>query len=455
MTGANSHRPPLQGLALAPGVTVDRIRIGRVVFEGVHIKTREGAINFQEMLDDAYRRTQRARVARLPSGAPAQKLSVEIANHLRDKERRNLRQKSIDGTARTLKLLLLACGDIPVSRIDPHHIQTLWELLRWAPIGLTQSPELQSMSVEELIALGKEANVPAPAWRTLELHRRFLSTFFSDLVLTRAIGASPMALFKPVKEELMQVEDSAARMFTDEDLQRIFDPKTFEPWARRYPHRWWAPILGLYTGARINEIAQLKLADIVKERGIWCIAIRRTADADLVAEGKRLRSRQALKGRAAVRTIPLHPCLLGAGFLTFVEDMRQFGHPRLFPHLSAGTNRKTGETHARYSRALLNQFGRYLRGLGFPKGLGFHGFRHTLATDLDQQGVRVEDVALLTGHSVSKRVPVLQDHYIHKKPEHIRARQQATLAVYQPSVTVPIYTQGQFDDSLRAKRLHF
>jgi len=33
----------------------------------------------------------------------------------------------------------------------------------------------------------------------------------------------------------------------------------------------------LYTGARINEVAQLKLNDIVQESGVWCIRIQKTS----------------------------------------------------------------------------------------------------------------------------------------------------------------------------------
>jgi integrase len=36
----------------------------------------------------------------------------------------------------------------------------------------------------------------------------------------------------------------------------------------------------LYTGARINEVAQLKLNDIVQESGVWCIRIQKTIDSD-------------------------------------------------------------------------------------------------------------------------------------------------------------------------------
>ena len=98
---------------------------------------------------------------------------------------------------------------------------------------------------------------------------------------------------------------------------------------------------------------------------------------------------------------------------------------------------------------LLNQFGRYLKDLGFPKGVAFHAFRHTPATDLDNQGVPAEEVALITGHSVSKRVPVLQATYYHRKAEAVRVRQSRALALYRPPVKLPVYQRGQLQERLR------
>ena len=156
-----------------------------------------------------------------------------------------------------------------------------------------------------------------------------------------------------------------------------------------------------------------------------------------------------MKGKAAIRTLPVPQPLLDAGFLDFLADIRQCGHPRLFPHLSAGINKKTGETNARYSQAALNQFSAYMKALGFPKGVGFHAFRHTIATELHHQGVSDEDIALVTGHSLSKRVPVLHEAYFHKKPAHARAKQIKALEQYRPAVVMPVYVPGQFGQQLK------
>jgi len=166
--------------------------------------------------------------------------------------------------------------------------------MRWSPPDLFSDPAYRGISYDEAIACGKTLDVPQLAPAKLERHRRFLVSFFNQLVKTKAIDASPMAAFAEIKKDLVTGPNKPEQLFDEDDLRRIFDPKTFIPWASKYPHRWWLPMIGFYTGARINEVAQLKVADIVQESDVWCIRIQKTVDPDL-AHRTRIRSRQSLK----------------------------------------------------------------------------------------------------------------------------------------------------------------
>lgn len=64
------------------------------------------------------------------------------------------------------------------------------------------------------------------------------------------------------------------------------------------PFKYWVPLLGLYTGARINELAQLFLVDFQAQGDVQVISINDDG------EGKRL------KTKASKRLVPIHPELV-------------------------------------------------------------------------------------------------------------------------------------------------
>ena len=70
----------------------------------------------------------------------------------------------------------------------------------------------------------------------------------------------------------------------------------------------------MYTGARVNELAQLSLTDIIEEGGIPAIIITAAGD-----DTKRIKS------ESSRRTILLHNDLLTLGFLVYVNNIREKG----------------------------------------------------------------------------------------------------------------------------------
>lgn len=435
------------------------LRVGRVVFRDLEVIGREAANSLYNLIELSCLRTQRNRVRKdgtrfldiLPPGTPGRALSEEMRDYLSDMRRRKLKPNTIGKTERTLTILKMVTGDIEVSRIDYKHMLRMWELLRWAPSKLVSDPALNKQSADALIAMGMASKKKALDNETLALHHRSLSAFFNYLVENDAIGRSPMKGFKLPKKLKARKVRKVLRLFTDADMGKIFDPATFIPWASEHPHRWWCPILALYTGARIGEIAQLHVEDVTHApNGSLSIQIHAVIDPDLA--DKEIQSRMSVKGETAIRSIPLADPVLAAGFREFLADLKRHGHRRLFPHLSAGVNRKTGETNARYAAAVQREFGSYLKGLGFPKGVGFHAFRHTLASDLDDLGIQEADVALITGHAIDKTAPSLSSNYYHpgsRQPARRNARKTKALKAYRPKVVVPVYRSGQFDGVLR------
>lgn len=434
------------------GWSARSLRIGRVVLEFVNIHDTAGAYNFGEFISATIEGTKRKRPGRtatrylehLPSSVPARLLSEEMADYLKDMERRELSRSSLFCQRHTFRMLMLAVGDIPVSRITCDHIRDFWDVMRWWPSYAGLQKRFAGLTDQEILQVGKDENRAPPAQATLNLAQRQIAAFFNRLLKKRVIASSPLDGFGQIKKSLVQPE--TRRAFSGIELSAIFSRDTYIPWASRFPHAWWAPIIGLYTGARVSEIAQLKVADVIQEHGVWCFHFRVTPDADGAIT-------QSLKGASSVRIVPVANQLIEAGFLDFMDDIRESGHSRLFPQLKVGITKATGKPNGvSYGAALSQQFASYLRKQHpqIEKGLAFHGLRHTVVTGLGINKVPVDLIASITGHDDDERkaFPVLEKHYLHLPSAQVRRDQLAALDAFNPPVSLPKYARGQFAHKL-------
>lgn len=84
------------------------------------------------------------------------------------------------------------------------------------------------------------------------------------------------------------------------------------------PELRWVPWLLAYSGARVNEIAQLTANDFFRFEGRWFYRI--TSEG-----GKRV------KVEASIRRVPIHPDVIAEGFLSYLTEKQRETNARLFP----------------------------------------------------------------------------------------------------------------------------
>ena len=174
-------------------------------------------------------------------------------------------------------------------------------------------------------------------------------------------------------EKRTVARDSAAsgrkrRPFTGEEVGRLItnlpapgaaDDDHERPGARR-----WAVLIAMYSGMRLGEIVQLRVADIRREMGVDFFDLSEE-------EGRKL------KTEAGARRVPIHPALVDAGILELVSARRAVGAVDLLPRAA------TDVGHQRPVNALSKWFGRFRRRLGITSpAKTFHSTRHTFADAL-------------------------------------------------------------------------
>lgn len=169
--------------------------------------------------------------------------------------------------------------------------------------------------------------------------------------------------------------ESKQRAMKRDELVRLFEG----PEMRRYAedpslaHMYWLPHVGLFTGARVNEICQLNpQTDILcdEEHGVWHFWINTATEADP-------RVIKSVK-TGDERRVPIHKQLIELGFLDYVSSVKASGAKLLFPKWLPVNNRASGNAE--------DWFRQFLRELNLrdetPNSclLGMHAFRHTLLT---------------------------------------------------------------------------
>jgi integrase len=143
--------------------------------------------------------------------------------------------------------------------------------------------------------------------------------------------------------------------------------------------RRWVPWLCAYSGARVNEITQLRKMDVVKRDGVWAINI--TPEAGSVKTGE-------------ARLVPIHSHLIEQGFVAFAEAAKDgplFFEPKAYRGGSSGNpqHKKVGERLAGWVRSL---------GITDENVAPNHGWRHRFKTTAREAGMDPEAREVIPGH---------------------------------------------------------
>ena len=190
--------------------------------------------------------------------------------------------------------------------------------------------------------------------------------------------------------------------FSAADLSRLFHPEAYAAHAAGDAARYWIPVLGRYTGCRLNELAQACVRDIRTLDGIDCLFVTSNEmDANGAVVPAALRKKR-VKTKAGRRTIPLHPEVIRLGFLEFVEERRRAKAKFLFD-LAWFKKDGFGKYPSRDFRVLSRALGVWER-----RRKVFHSFRATISQNLEGVALDPTLIDRFLGHSIGT---VRSKHY--------------------------------------------
>lgn len=189
--------------------------------------------------------------------------------------------------------------------------------------------------------------------------------------------------------------EAARKHFDKADLEIIFGSAVFVRSARPQggggEAAFWFPLIGLYSGMRLDEIAQLRICDLRQdgESHRWFFDVDRSGG-------------RSTKTSSSVRQVPVHGELERIGLLRYRQsllDQHSDAASSLWPDVQAKGSRPRSASWSKW-------FGRYLRDTCSitESSKVFHSFRHTFKRMTRDAGIAEEIHDALTGHSSGNSV---------------------------------------------------
>ena len=271
-------------------------------------------------------------------------------------------------------------GNMSVKAIQSSHVRDFKDAMLAVPARLPRRD--RELPLPEILAKFDGVELPRLSAGTVKKFVGSLSTVLSW-------GRSNDYLDRNPAEGIRIAESrnsSETRLpYSKDDLQRILNGPVYRDGYR--PGRtigeaaYWIPLLGLFTGARLEEIASLDVEDIHRDGATWVIEFHDRAED------------HSLKNTGSRRKVPVHPVLKDIGLLRYLDERRTEGNRKLFDiRLSA---------RGRYGEAFSKWWGRYHR-----KAIGiadrrkvFHSLRHSFKDACREAGLEEAIHDALTGHS--------------------------------------------------------
>ena len=319
------------------------------------------------------------------------------------KKAKEISQRTYEEELPRIELWKTHFGNQMFHDIQPHHIKEVAEWLDYFPSRMSQ----KGIDFQQAISTAQLKSgdmIPASTYN------KWATVLRGILERAKDIGATDVDLKNSIECYNAKINrDTERKPFSEEDLQRIFSGSTYgqhfgnKSKAVPMEAKFWLPLVAVFTGCRVEEIAQLKVSD-VRTDATTNISYFNVTNAELRADGEL----QTAKNKNSVRPVPVHPTLIESGLMDYIDDLNCDDDESLFKlkltaredYSSAFTkyfSRKT-EKH----KGFIERCGIETSGVNPDKSRwskSFHSFRHTVTTNLMAKGVPASTMSVVLGQS--------------------------------------------------------
>ena len=301
--------------------------------------------------------------------------------------------------------------DIRVDELSREHIRSYFDTLKHLPCRLCGQRQFTGKGWLQLADMGRSGQIERLlSVKTMEVRQTNVRSFVNwcELEYRGAVQAKYVnsGFPKVLSDKDIRRKGVKREAFTQDELKALFgDMGKYVQATEGVPSRFWAPLIALYSGMRLEEICQLHLSDIAKEDGVLCFSINEESGGSGYVKH--------VKSSAGIRKVPVHPHLWDElGLKKFVASRwaktpeEKYASTLLFPDLQERVNAVNHAT-VKLGSALTHWFTRYRRSVGVggqhgePSTKAFHSFRHTVIEYLHKEArVDLSMLQAVVGHEM-------------------------------------------------------
>ncbi len=270
-------------------------------------------------------------------------------------EERKSERAELDHRAAFRPMIEVIGNDTPIGELTPNHFHAVRNLIRRLPPNATKGKDRQNKTLAAIAddVERSEGETLSPVSVNKYLAR--ITALMKWATGRWYIPRNPAEGLAVPTSDLPSAKDRRAP-FSMSALKTIFANSIYTSPNASRPSMYWAPLISLFHGMRLEEILQLTVGDIMEVEGVKAIRIHDDGDNHLK--------------RGATREVPIHPKMEEFEFSSLLAVAGTNPNGLLFSDARRGSEKK-------YGSAFSQRYTRHLIKIGVKTPItSFHSYRH-------------------------------------------------------------------------------
>ena len=183
----------------------------------------------------------------------------------------------------------------------------------------------KAKNFREIIETSKKEKLKPIATKTIRNKLISINAFLDYAIEYEYLDKNRLRYKVSISTEDLEDDKNRKEFYSEQLFSLFYKSKWYsedlEENLKTYPSKIWIPLVLLFTGCRLNEIAQIYTRQITEKEGVHFFRIEDKYED------------QKLKNKSSKRKIPIHPTLIDLGILKFIEKQQKENKRRLFSEL--------------------------------------------------------------------------------------------------------------------------